>query len=71
MSRLNFLLCLAAILGLPVTLGGCAGALLVGALTGAAGGVMPPLKNAALTVRFPIWISKRMLNPALALSAPG
>ena len=71
MSRLTIMLGIVGIFGLPLTLGGCAGALLVGALTGAAGGVMPPLKNAALTVRFPIWISKRMLNPALALSAPG
>ena len=38
MSRLNSLLYIVAILGLPLTLGGCAGALLVGALAGAAGG---------------------------------
>src|SRR5947208_2955951 len=37
MSRLNSMLCI-AIAGLPLTLGGCAGALLVGALAGAAGG---------------------------------
>jgi osmotically-inducible protein OsmY len=38
MSRLNSLLCIVAIVGLPLTLDGCAGALLVGALAGAAGG---------------------------------
>src|SRR5947208_10078933 len=37
MSGLNSMLCI-AIAGLPLTLGGCAGALLVGALAGAAGG---------------------------------
>ncbi|TMK24667.1 MAG: BON domain-containing protein [Alphaproteobacteria bacterium] len=38
MSRLTVMLGIVGIVGLPLTLGGCAGALLVGALAGAAGG---------------------------------
>ena len=38
MSRLTIMLGIVGIFGLPLTLGGCAGALLVGALAGAAGG---------------------------------
>src|SRR5947207_6462971 len=38
MSRLAITLGIVGIFGLPLTLGGCAGALLVGALAGAAGG---------------------------------
>jgi osmotically-inducible protein OsmY len=38
MARLSLLFCILALAGLPLTLGGCAGALLVGALAGAAGG---------------------------------
>jgi len=38
MARLNFLLCIVALVGLPLTLGGCAGALLVAGIAGAAGG---------------------------------
>ena len=38
MSRLTVMLAVVGIVGLPLTLGGCAGALLVGALAGAAGG---------------------------------
>src|SRR5205814_1566382 len=38
MSRLTIMLGIVGIVGLPLTLGGCAGALLVGALAGAAGG---------------------------------
>ena len=38
MSRLTVMLAVVGIVGLPLTLGGCAGALLVGVLAGAAGG---------------------------------
>ena len=38
MSRLTVMLGIVGIVGLPLTLGGCAGAMLVGALAGAAGG---------------------------------
>jgi len=38
MSRLGVILGILGIVGLPLTLGGCAGALLVGALAGATGG---------------------------------
>ena len=38
MARLNSLFCIVALVGLPLTLGGCAGALLVGGLAGVAGG---------------------------------
>jgi osmotically-inducible protein OsmY len=38
MARLNFLFCIVALVGLPLTLGGCAGVLLVGGLAGAVGG---------------------------------
>jgi hypothetical protein len=69
MARLNFLFCIVALVGLPLTLGGCAGVLLVGGLAGAVGGGYAAPRNAASRVRLPICRSRPMLSPLSPLPA--